>query len=82
MAVAALYEIRGMTQDQFDDTLAPGVIAHAAGPMEGGWWAVDVYESQEVAERLGQQISPSLQAMGVPAPQVQVRQVHNVLTRV
>ena len=89
MAVAAFYEIRGMTREQydrimreaFDDKLAPGVLSHAAGPMDGGWWAADVYESQEVADRLGQQIVPGLQAMGIAAPRVTVRPVHNVLTR-
>jgi hypothetical protein len=89
MAVAVLFELPGMTQEQYDrimreafnDQIAPGVISHAAGPAEGGWWAMDVYESQEVAERLGQQIVPGLQALGVPPPRLTFYQVHNALTR-
>jgi hypothetical protein len=45
MAVAVLYEFRGMTQEHYDQCIKdaykgepmPGVIAHAAGPMEDGW---------------------------------------------
>jgi hypothetical protein len=89
MAIAVLYEFPGMTREQYDrimreafrDRIAPGVISHASGPLEGGWWAADVYESQEVADRLGRQIVPGLRAMGVTEPpKVTVRQVHNVLT--
>ena len=90
MPVAILYELPGMTQAQYDrlmreafnDKLAPGVISHSAGPMEGGWWAVDVFESQEAADRLGQQLLPGLQALGVTQPpRLTPRQVHNILTR-
>lgn len=90
MAVAVLYEFPGMSQEHYDrimreafqDRLAPGVISHAAGPMEGGWWAADVYESQEVADVLAGQLGPGLQQMGVTQPpRMTPRQVHNVLTR-
>ena len=90
MAAAVLYEFPGMTQEQYDrlmreafqDRIAPGVISHAAGPMEGGWWASDVYESEEVADRLGQELMPGLKQLGVTStPKITRRQVHNVLTR-
>lgn len=89
-AVAILYEFPGMTRDQYDrimreafnDKLSPGVISHVAGPMEGGWWAADVFESQEAADRLGKDLMPGLQALGVTQPpRLTLRQVHNVLTK-
>ena len=44
MAIATLYEFPDMTQEHYDRLLAetygddgmPGVIAHAAGPLDGG----------------------------------------------
>lgn len=90
MAIAVLFEIPGMNQAQYDtlmreafqDQLAPGVLSHVAGPSEAGWWALDVYEAPEVAERLGAQIGPALQALGVTAqPQLTIRPIHNSLTR-
>jgi hypothetical protein len=85
MAIAILYEFPGMTQDQYDRLIAetykgepmPGVIAHAAGPTEGGWWAFDVYESQEAADGIGPPAIERLREMGVPEdPSVRTFQVH------
>jgi hypothetical protein len=54
MAESLLFEIPGMTQEQYDAAVAagglesalrPGQIFHMAGPMEGGWRVIDVWES-------------------------------------
>jgi len=45
MAVAVMYEFRSMNQEIYDRFIRercqgqsmPGVISHAAGPLEGGW---------------------------------------------
>ncbi len=59
----------------------PGVIAHAAGPLEGGWWAFDVYESQEAADAIGPPATERLRQMGVDQPPTVCNlEVHNVLT--
>lgn len=62
MPVAFLMEIVGGTCDQYEavmrgvrrgDPYAPypdGCIAHLAGPTEGGWRIVDVWESQDAAK--------------------------------
>src|SRR5215831_5655555 len=54
MAVAFLQEVPGATQEQYDQVVetlrgqtAEGRIFHVAGPIEGGWRIVDVWESQE-----------------------------------
>ena len=56
MALAFLLEFPGVTQEQYDKVLEKlqlggktyqGGIFHVAGPMEGGWRVVDVWESEE-----------------------------------
>jgi hypothetical protein len=49
MAIAQLFEISGGTQEQYDavieqidSDLLPGQVFHLAGPMEDGWWVLDV----------------------------------------
>jgi hypothetical protein len=88
MPVAALYEFPGMTKEHYDRFIAeayegramPGVVAHAAGPLDGGWWAFDVYESQEAADAIGPPAIERLRALGVDQePTVRTLQVHNVL---
>jgi hypothetical protein len=56
MAIGLLMEFPGMGQEQYDAVMEElnlggrmpsGGITHAAGPTEGGWRVVDVWESQE-----------------------------------
>lgn len=42
-----------------------GVLAHLAGPADGGWRVVDVWESAEAFERFGEQLVPAMQAAGI-----------------
>src|SRR5712691_9013763 len=75
MAVAFLQELPGTTQEQYDQVLeafrgktAEGRIFHVAGPMEGGWRIVDVWESQEAVNKFFQeQLGPELQEVGLAA---------------
>ena len=89
MAVAVLYEFTGMTQDQYDRFIQeayegaamPGVISHAAGPTGDGWWAFDVYESQDAADAIGPPAIEKLREMGVTEPPTsRTFEVHNALT--
>ncbi len=89
MAVAVMYEFRGMTQEHYDrfveDTYGgepmPGVISHAAGPTEDGWWAFDVYESQDAADAIGPPAIARLREMAVPEdPTTRTFEVRNALT--
>ncbi len=88
MAIAMLFEVPGLTQEQYDAVVrevglpAPGQIFHLGGPMEGGWRVLEVWESQEAAdpfyrERLG----PALQKnAGITDAQPKVFQVHNIVS--
>lgn len=85
MAIAMLYEFPGMTQEHYDRFIAetygdesmPGVISHAAGPTDDGWWAFDVYESQEAADGIGSPAIEKLRAMGVGEPTIRTFHVHS-----
>ena len=87
MAIATFSEFPDMTQDHYDSFIAeaydggpmPGVLAHSAGPIDGGgWWAFDVFESQDAADRIIGMATEKLQAMGAGAPSsVRTLQVHN-----
>jgi hypothetical protein len=87
MAVAFLQELPGTTQEQYDQVLeafrgktAQGRIFHVAGPIEGGWRIVDVWESQEAVNTFFQELGPALQEAGIPAKQPQFWPVHNMLS--
>ena len=75
MAVAFLQELAGATQEQYDQVVetlrgqtAQGRIFHVAGPIEGGWRIVDVWESQEAVNKFFQeQLGPALQEVGLAA---------------
>jgi hypothetical protein len=86
MAIAYLYEFPGMTQDHYDRFVEeryggqpmPGVISHAAGPSDSGWWAFDVYESQEAADAIGPPAIATLREMGVQEdPSIKTFRVHS-----
>jgi len=44
-----------------------GLLAHIAGQGEGGFRVVDVWESEEAAQRFGEQLMPILQEVGIQA---------------
>jgi hypothetical protein len=57
-------DMPGVTEDDYAKVLAelggaeqdaPGLIAHVAGPVEGGFRIVDIWESEEAAQRFAQE---------------------------
>ena len=44
-----------------------GLLVHSAGEAEGGFRVVDVWESEEAAQRFGERLMPVLQEVGVEA---------------
>jgi hypothetical protein len=83
MAIGLLFELQGMTREQYDgmieqsglaDRLPPGQISHVAGPMEGGWRVIDVWESREHFDRFAEETLAPL--MGGQAPQPEQFEVH------
>ena len=75
MAIGVIIDAPGGTQAQYDAVLADvgahlpaELLVHAAGPHEGGFVLVDVWESPEALDRfMAQRLRPALQAAGWPA---------------
>ncbi len=88
MAVACLQELSGATQEQYDQVVetlrgqaTAGRIFHVAGPTEGGWRVVEVWESQEAGNRFfEEQLVPALQAAEIEFLPPQFWPVHNMIT--
>lgn len=85
MAVFLVIEVPGATREQYEAVvkglgepeLGEGQSYHVAGPSDGGWCVVDVWESREhfdrfVQERLGEQ----LQRAGLSQPNITEVPVH------
>jgi hypothetical protein len=77
VAVALLVESAEGSQEAYEEVrvrLGPrkpaGGIFHIAGPgPNGGWREIEVWESEEQADRyFREQLVPALQAVGVPGP--------------
>jgi hypothetical protein len=79
----------GGTQEQYDAVLQqlnlggrmpPGGISHAAGPIEGGWRVVDVWETQEAFDIfLRERLEQAMQNAGLAPPEVEVWPVYSTL---
>ena len=88
MAVAIMVEVPGITAAQYDAAIkevfpggkAPqGLISHVAGPADGFWRAVDVWESQQAFDTFAQNaLGPALHNAGVQGvPVIKSWAVHN-----
>lgn len=63
MAIGLLFDGAGVTQAQYeqarnevapDNRTPPGMLYHAAGPIPNGWRVIEIWESQEAADRFFQ----------------------------
>jgi hypothetical protein len=89
MAQTYIMEFQGMTQQQYDQAMdrlqlggksPSGQIFHVAGPIEGGWCVIDVWESQAAFDRFIQEkLGRVLQEIGLPPLQPRIIPVHNIL---
>ena len=56
-----------------------GALARLAGPAEGGWRILSVWESQEAWDAFRRErVEPALRQAGLPSPQFQVAPLHSV----
>ena len=83
MAVILVHQGSGLTRESYEgvvrsmtgksrmespaDWPVEGLLVHAAGEAEGGFRVVDVWESEEAAQRFGERLMPALQEAGVEA---------------
>jgi hypothetical protein len=60
MALGQIFDGSGVTQAQYEQVLhevapgnrpPPGMLYHAAGPIPNGWRVIEIWESQEAADR-------------------------------
>ena len=92
MAIAVVIDFAGGTAEKHDALVAEmgltgetastvqGLIFHAAGPTEGGWRVIDVWESEDDLNRFrNERLMPAAAKVGgIPRPQVQVMPVHSM----
>jgi hypothetical protein len=57
---------RGRQFNKLADWPVKGVLMHIAGPMQGGWRVVDVWESEESFRRFGEVLMPMAAKIGFP----------------
>ena len=89
MAVTVLYQIPGLTQEKYNRIIeefqagginTPGRVFHVAGPMEGGWQVVDVFESQQAFEQfIGGGLAPVMQKLEIAPPPLKISPVSNMI---
>lgn len=90
MAVAMVIEWPGVDQEAYlallreldlGERMFPGAVLHLAGPVEGGWRAVDVWDSPEAFERfLREKLVAASARAGLPAPKVDTWPVFSLAT--
>lgn len=95
MKVGMLMDVMGGTQAQYDAAMLTigltsgsetqpwpkGLITHTAGPIDGGWRVVDVWESKEDAKKFfDERLGAAIHASGMPEAQPQFFPVYNVHT--
>ncbi len=93
MAIVMIHDASGMTTahvDRINEALrqrvtlpVEGQLVHIAGPYNGGWRTVDVWESQEAADRFFRDhLSKAfMETGGIPeGPEPQVFPVHELFT--
>jgi quinol monooxygenase YgiN len=78
MSIVAIMTIPGMTEAQYrtvremlGEDLQPGNLVHVAGPIDGGWQVVEVWESPDAMGAFFQSpaAGQAFQAAGVPPVQ-------------
>jgi hypothetical protein len=93
MAIVIVNEMHGGSQDLYDrvtakvmpgDKLPDGCRDHIAGPIEGGWRVITVWESEGQFDRFrNDTLIPALQEAGAGdsvAPQITANPVHKHVT--
>ncbi len=75
MAIGLIFDAPGVTQAQYEqvrDEVVPGnrpaagMLYHAGGPSENGWCVVEIWDSQESADRFFRdKLQQALQKAGI-----------------
>jgi hypothetical protein len=90
MAVAMIVDNPEGSQDAYERIRAllgvegpAGGICHLAGPgPDGGWRVIEVWESEEDAQRfMKERVAPAAEAVGTPPPSPTLWPLHSYLVR-
>jgi quinol monooxygenase YgiN len=82
-------EFPGVTQAQYDQMHAvaaamageaTGFVAHIAGPTDGGWYMIEVWQSKEDHQRFMQSLVAKMPAGG-PQPRIEEFEVYSRQTK-
>jgi hypothetical protein len=69
-----------MKELNLKEKLPPGLLHHVAGPLDGGWCVMDVWESQAHFDRFfKERLKAAMQNAGVQPAQPKTFPVHNTL---
>ena len=89
MAITTVFELSGMTQQQYDQVVrdlsanglgAPnGRLYHVASAAGNGMLIVDVWESEELLGKFSEGLIPIIVAAGATPVEPRILQVHNVI---
>jgi len=93
VAVGIRIKLPGVTQEQFDAahdhinpdrSVPPGMLFHASGPIDGGWGAIDFWESRAAFDAFRSQIEAGIAASGIQLqgpPDIKEFPVHEIIHR-
>lgn len=97
MAIIVTFDLRGAGQELYDAVIArvtdgqgftqfadlgnPGLVSHAAGPVDGGFRVTEVWESAEALETHAKTFGPILADLGHADVQPTIIPAHNVVVR-
>lgn len=89
MAVTVVFDVAGMTANQYDRVMEEldaagegspeGRLYHVSSQAPDGWFVVDIWESQEALDRFAPVLMPILEGVGVDPPQPKLLPTHNVV---
>ncbi|RMH15248.1 MAG: hypothetical protein D6696_21210 [Acidobacteria bacterium] len=89
MAICAVFDVPGMTGQQYDETIEAlqaagqaspaGRLHHVAAAGDGGWLVVDVWRTQAELDDFAEVLLPILERVGAPRPEPRIYPVHNVI---
>ncbi len=89
MPITAVFKVPTMTSEQYDKVIkelevkgvgAPdGRLHHVASPDGGGFFVVDIWESEEKLDKFAQVLIPTLKGVGVTPAEPEIRPVHNII---
>ena len=89
MSITVVFDIDGMTANQYDQVLVDleeagqgkpkGRLHHHAAAKPDGWFVMDVWESPATLDTFAATLIPLLVKNGVNPPQPQIYQTHNTI---